>query len=262
MWNGGDAAHPQLVCTACDDPNALPTAAHVGRFVAVGRSMNINAAIDYCEQHYASLASIHSWEEEQQAASACTAYSDATETTRTNADGSDGHNAKYGCWIGFQDLGSEGGFAWYDGASVDYADWAVGEPNDVNGGEDAVEMDFRDRLKVRARRGRSSALSVFHSKSFLYGAFVWVRRALNKQKRRFPARAEVRRVERCACVRRLRNVPGLRDVDPDAEAGRADELGDGDHRELPRARLRRPGGHASLPGYLLYFRPYFTIENG
>jgi hypothetical protein len=68
------------------------------------------------------------------------------EFTVTNADGSDGHNAKYGCWIGFQDLGSEGGFAWYDGASVDYADWAVGEPNDVNGGEDAVEMDFRQRL--------------------------------------------------------------------------------------------------------------------
>jgi hypothetical protein len=38
-------------------------------------------------------------------------------------------------------------------------------------------------------RGRLSALSVFLCKSILYGAFVWVRRALKHQKRRFPARA-------------------------------------------------------------------------
>ena len=42
---------------------------------------------------------------------------------------------------------------------------------------------------VRARPGRLSALSVFHSKSILYGACVWERRALNSPKRRFPARA-------------------------------------------------------------------------
>jgi hypothetical protein len=34
-----------------------------------------------------------------------------------------------------------------------------------------------------------STLSVFHSKLFLYGGFVWARMALNNQKRRFPARA-------------------------------------------------------------------------
>ena len=37
--------------------------------------------------------------------------------------------------------------------------------------------------------GRLSALSVFLCKSVLYGVFVWARRALNSQKRRFPARA-------------------------------------------------------------------------
>ena len=42
---------------------------------------------------------------------------------------------------------------------------------------------------VRAALGRLSALSVFHRKSFLYGAFVWAHRALNRPKRRFPARA-------------------------------------------------------------------------
>ena len=40
---------------------------------------------------------------------------------------------------------------------------------------------------VRALPGRLRALSVFHSKSILYGAFVWARRALKHQKRRFPA---------------------------------------------------------------------------
>ena len=32
-------------------------------------------------------------------------------------------------------------------------------------------------------------LSDFHSKSVLYGAFVWTRRAANRQARRVPARA-------------------------------------------------------------------------
>jgi hypothetical protein len=43
---------------------------------------------------------------------------------------------------------------------------------------------------VRARPGRLSGLSVFHSKSSLYGGFLWVHRALDCQKRLFPARAD------------------------------------------------------------------------
>ena len=132
-----------VVCSACDDPNLPPTSAHEGRFVAVGHTMSIAAAMDYCEEHYQSLASIHSWEEAQQAKSACEAYADATETDR-----SAGGNALYGCWIGFQDLGQEGGFAWLDGSTVSFVDWAPGEPNDVaNNGEDAVEIDFRTRIQ-------------------------------------------------------------------------------------------------------------------
>ncbi len=84
----------ETVCSAVDDPNALPTGAHVGRFVAVGRTMNYDDAVGYCEQHYRALASIHSYDEQQQAASACHAYADATEGILSNADGSDG-NAKY-----------------------------------------------------------------------------------------------------------------------------------------------------------------------
>ena len=43
---------------------------------------------------------------------------------------------------------------------------------------------------VRARAGRLSGLGIFLYKSVLYGAFVWVRMALNSQKRRFSDRAE------------------------------------------------------------------------
>jgi hypothetical protein len=46
-----------------------------------------------------------------------------------------------------------------------------------------------DAASVRARPGPSSALSVSPSESVFYGASVWARRALDSQKRRFPARA-------------------------------------------------------------------------
>jgi hypothetical protein len=43
---------------------------------------------------------------------------------------------------------------------------------------------------VRAGPGRLSFLSISLCASVFYGAFVWARRALNCQKRRFPARQE------------------------------------------------------------------------
>ena len=52
-------------------------------------------------------------------------------------------------------------------------------------------------------RKRLSALSVFHSKSILYGVFVWARRALNSQKWRFPARAVARAAVLQCGARRL-----------------------------------------------------------
>jgi hypothetical protein len=52
----------------------------------------------------------------------------------------------------------------------------------------AAENVFAD-LKARARSGRLGGLSIFRCKSVSYGAFVWTRRALNRRKWRFPARA-------------------------------------------------------------------------
>ena len=49
----------------------------------------------------------------------------------------------------------------------------------------------RINLTVRAALGRLSALSVFLCKLVLYGAFGWVRMALNGRKWRFSARAVI-----------------------------------------------------------------------
>jgi hypothetical protein len=58
-----------------------------------------------------------------------------------------------------------------------------------------IAADARAELNtVRAVPGRLSAISIFPCKSVLYGAFVRARRALNRQKRRFPARAGDQRI--------------------------------------------------------------------
>jgi hypothetical protein len=66
-------------------------------------------------------------------------------------------------------------------------------PKEGLGDEGAVELAAAlaggGCLTVRALPGRLSALSVFLCKSVLYGAFVGTCRPLNRQKRRFPARA-------------------------------------------------------------------------
>ena len=59
---------------------------------------------------------------------------------------------------------------------------------------DARSLPPKALVKVEAnncpgRRGRLSALSVLLCKSVFYDVFVWARGALNRQKRRFPARA-------------------------------------------------------------------------
>ena len=95
---------------------APPSSPTQGRFVAVPTPMNINAAVQYCRSNYAALASIHSIEEQRQAAAACASF--ANEDGSTVSD--QASNGGYGCWIGFEDSAAEGGFVWTDGSSVDF----------------------------------------------------------------------------------------------------------------------------------------------
>ena len=52
------------------------------------------------------------------------------------------------CWIGANDLETEGTFVWSDGTELDYTNWYPGQPNNVpsvnannvQGDEDAVEL--------------------------------------------------------------------------------------------------------------------------
>lgn len=45
-------------------------------------------------------------------------------------------------WIGINDAYSEGTFVWEDGSTVDYTNWAYGEPNDAGGYEDCGELTW------------------------------------------------------------------------------------------------------------------------
>jgi len=58
-------------------------------------------------------------------------------------------------------------------------------------GDGSGEVEFDELFAVRDRPGRSSALSISHSKSVLYGAFVWARGALNRRKRMYWIRIHV-----------------------------------------------------------------------
>ena len=98
-----------------------------GRFVLVPQLMNIDQAVQLCRTQYASLASIHSWAEQQQAKDVC-----------ESAPGE-----RPGCWIGLEDSAAEGGFVWTDGTNVDFVDFTPGEPNGGIG-ESAVALTFRN----------------------------------------------------------------------------------------------------------------------
>jgi len=43
-------------------------------------------------------------------------------------------------WIGLDDESTEGTYVWADGSSLEYTNWASGEPNDWQGSEDCVGM--------------------------------------------------------------------------------------------------------------------------
>ena len=43
-------------------------------------------------------------------------------------------------WIGLNDIQSEGNFSWITGEPVTYTNWYVGQPNNYNGNQDAVEL--------------------------------------------------------------------------------------------------------------------------
>jgi len=84
------------------------------------RTMDWRTGISYCGQIYSTIASIHSYSENR--------YINYNVCGRSNR-----------CWIGFNDMYSEGSYRWVDGTSVDYTRWDSGQPDDYNG-EDVIEM--------------------------------------------------------------------------------------------------------------------------
>lgn len=131
-----------------------PTRVTVDRFVALPVAYDMEAADEQCKAELgpsAGLASIHSAEDQRNAASAC----DQLVMKEEEA------GVPHGCWIGFRRVGPTV-WSWKDGTTVDYQNWAPGEPNDYRSadttshssshGEEAVEMDFRASLSGNTAR--------------------------------------------------------------------------------------------------------------
>ena len=126
----------------------LNGATNTQQYVAVGQAMTWPDAKAYCESQYHSLAAIHDeasneyvkqlcWQQLQASGGASWGQADRRQA------GSMGS-----CWIGANDLETEGTFVWSDGTELDYTNWYPGQPNNVpsvnannvQGDEDAVEL--------------------------------------------------------------------------------------------------------------------------
>ena len=93
-------------------------------YIGVNSDMSWSDANAYCESTYGTtLAKITSDEENTLVREAATAAGISSRV-----------------WIGASDDTTEDTFLWVDGSSVDYSNWASGEPNDYGSGEDCAEQ--------------------------------------------------------------------------------------------------------------------------
>jgi hypothetical protein len=169
--SGGDWLSPAPIHCAAGPPPP-PAAPTQGRFSVVQQPMTITDAVSYCRNQGGSLASIHSPEEQAMAVSVCSSVRTDANTGAT-VNGDQATHGGYGCWIGFEDSASDGGFVWTDGSNVDYVNFYPGEPNgnrcDTAGHQgnycSAVSIDMRgfmgdlgmDLDPTVGARGRSGA---------------------------------------------------------------------------------------------------------
>jgi hypothetical protein len=125
--SGGDWLSPAPIHCAAGPPPP-PASSTAGRFTVSTQPMTITDAVSFCRGQGGSLASIHSPEEQAQAVSVCSSLRTDGATGAT-INGDRATHGGYGCWIGFEDSASDGGFVWTDGSNVDYVNFFPGEPN-------------------------------------------------------------------------------------------------------------------------------------
>ncbi|CAH0373266.1 unnamed protein product [Pelagomonas calceolata] len=87
-------------------------------FVYVDQEMSWTDAREYCRTHHHDLASIHSASENAEVAALCPVW----------------------CFLGGSDVDQEGTWTWSDGSAWAYENWDTGQPNNVNGPEDYLNM--------------------------------------------------------------------------------------------------------------------------
>ena len=93
-------------------------AASLASFVHVDQEMSWTDAREYCRTHHHDLASIHSASENAEVAALCPVW----------------------CFLGGSDVDQEGTWTWSDGSAWDYENWDTGQPNNLNGPEDYLNM--------------------------------------------------------------------------------------------------------------------------
>ncbi len=87
-------------------------------FVYVSQTMYWSDALAYCRANHHDLASIHSSSENAAVAALCSSD----------------------CWIGGSDAAQEGTWTWSDGSAWDYQNWRSGQPDNLYGAQDSLQM--------------------------------------------------------------------------------------------------------------------------
>jgi Cu/Zn superoxide dismutase len=123
----GDAARigcGDIVNTRGEQTWASLGRVQVGRYVAIPAQYARDEGRAACKSlGYHDLASIHSPEDQRDAAKACSSI-----LQHTTIGG-----VPTACWIGLSDMASERGFVWMDGTAVDFTAWKPGQPDEFGG---------------------------------------------------------------------------------------------------------------------------------
>jgi len=143
-----------LLCLSCKASDCFE-----GYCYFLGPKLDWHSAVSYCEEKGATLASIHSEEENQ-------FISDLIDRSS---------------WIGLNDIFEENVWQWLDGSTFSYSKWYPNQPDDWSRGEDFVEIHLSSnwndlgtsdlRPPVCKYENATTCLATFMAKCYGNGAF-------------------------------------------------------------------------------------------
>ena len=148
-WNdqhaGGDGnlgKYPMCETRAPDKKNvagvhSLNGATNTQQYVGVTQQMTWPQARAYCQSQYHDLAAVHDEASNEYLRQLCSQQIASLGGANGGLNGGNGDS----CWIGLNDIGTDGTQVWSDGTEVDFTDWIRGEPNGyANGGNEETSV--------------------------------------------------------------------------------------------------------------------------